>query len=70
MDYLRNVTEGVAFVETKEGLIAISPNETIDAKKVTNVGRLLEIGFFDLFEDVKVEEKPAVAEVEEKPAVA
>lgn len=45
-DFLKNVTNGLAFASTEKGLVPVAPQELIEETKVLNVERLLEIGFF------------------------
>ena len=68
MDFLKNITEGKAFVRTEKGLVGVGAGECIEKAKVLDVQSLLATKIFvesEVAEPEKSEDEKEVEEVEE-----
>ena len=71
MDFLKNITEGKAFVRTEKGLVGVGAGECIEKAKVLDVQSLLATKIFvesDGTEPEKSEDEKEVAEPEKSVA--
>ena len=64
MTLIKNITEGLLFVETQEGLKGLKPEETMVVEECLNCATLIEAGFLATVAEVSEEEENAEQEGE------